>query len=170
MTAADLQKAFETEFAELIKKGLTFDIMTFPESGRSGVLKPMHGDNIPNVDRDKILVWYPFIFDSRKLPETFKDFKIEALRSHDTFPEEFRLDEEGLMTSQECWSEKRIIAYAQEHALEICEELNDYSLTFEEICDIVAGGSLEELKKNNAAYNDLGDDEFEDDDWEDEEE
>lgn len=89
----------------------------------------------------------PFIFDFRKLPTTFRGFKVDTGISWDTIPEEFRLEEDELVPFYISMSEEKIIAYAEEHAVEICEELNDFALTLKDICNMITGGDFERHKK-----------------------
>jgi len=104
------------------------------------------GDEIQPATHS-LFFWRPFIFDERKLGKTFRGFEIKTVIIDETIPQEFRLDEEGILPFDICWSEEKIIVYAEKHALEICEQLNDYKLTLKDISDIIAGGDFEQHKK-----------------------
>ncbi len=160
MTIRDLRTQFHIEFPELMEKGLHFDgIFTLGP----GIMSPVADTVEANPSAHQIFCSIPFIFDYRKLPKIFLGFKMSGAIPIETIPEEFRLDEEGLLTYEECWSEARIIAYAEEHALDICEQLNDYTLTLKDLCDIIAGGDFERHKKELAKILEQAEEEEEDD-------
>jgi len=102
---------------------------------------PIH----PNTHR--LYAFRPFVFDIRQLPESFQGFELVVFVSVETIPEEFQLDEAGILPVDICWSEGKVIAYAEIHALEICEQLNDYTFTLKNISDMIADGDIEQHKK-----------------------
>jgi len=168
MTVNELRKDFEKQFAALVLKGLMLDCAFPKKIGEHGMTKGVSDDVEIEPSMHYLFVVHPLIFDSRKLPETFLGFEIQSGYSESSVPEEFRAYEEGLAPYDICWSEEKIIAYAEEHALEICEQLGDYSLTHNDICDMLAGGDFENHKKSVAeeralrlsGYYDDMDDEF----------
>ena len=147
MTIKELRKEFEKEFAALALKGVELYCAVPKKKGKHGMTKGAKDDEEIASSTHDIYISRPLIFDGRKIPETFYGFKIEGTTSNDSVPDEFKAYDEGLLPFDVCWSEEKIIAYAETHALEICEQLNDYTLTLKDICDILAGGDFERHKK-----------------------
>ena len=173
MTAGELEKKFESEFAASITDGMMWG-GAFPKEKIDAVTYSVEPEVKIDPAHHQLIIWRPLIMDHRTLPKTFLGFKVDWLVRNDSIPEELRADEEGLMHYDECWSEERVIAYVREHAIDICEKLNDYTLTEKELCDIIAGGDFERLKKDvaeeraarlNGEYDDFED--FDEDDFDD---
>lgn len=180
MTVREIKREFALEFPELMRSGLgSICVMPkekTPEDIERGFGKLSSGDDVEIEPRTHYLTAFrPMIFDFRKIPKTFRDFEISICIVQDSVPEEFKAEEDGLMYYDECYSPERVIEYAETHALEICEQLNDYTLTQKDLCDILTGGDFErhkklceeeKVKRLNSEYAD----EEEDDDFFDEEE
>lgn len=144
MTVKELQLDFEKEFAVQIKKGLG-TISVFNNSGKG--IKTSEKEDAPiHPSTHKLFAFRPFIFDTRQLPEKFRGFELEVITNYPTIPDELRLDEEGMVPSYICRSPEKLKAWATEHALEICEQLNDYTFTLIDICNMIADGDFERYK------------------------
>lgn len=169
MTVKELQSAYEKDFQSLIKEDVTF-FAVFPKERSSGnpFNKSADDDEIIEPGKHQLNLSRPFIYNIKHLPETYKGFEIRYLISSETYPYEFGLEMETMLTPDVFYSEEKIIQYAEDHADEICKQLNDYSLTFKDICDIIAGGDFEALKlanekereKPNRFFDDESDEEF----------
>lgn len=148
MTAKEIETDFGKQFEPFIKMGLHF-MAPFPKLflGEKGIMKSAAPDEDINPLTHRLYAIRPFIFDVRQLPKSFRGFELEVIISSDTMPAEFLLDEEDILPFDLCMSEEKIIAYAEKHALDICDQLNDYTLTLKDICDMIAGGDFERHKK-----------------------
>jgi hypothetical protein len=149
MTAKEIRSRFEKEFEPYIKKGLHLhNIFLITKQERGSRMTPaVEGEDL-SAENHEIHVSRPFFFDGRNLKRTFLGFQFLTTIQEETIPEYFKLDEDDILTYDECWSPHRMLAYARENALEICEQLNDYNFTLAELCDILAGGDFEKFKKN----------------------
>ncbi|MCG3167475.1 MAG: hypothetical protein POELPBGB_03267 [Bacteroidia bacterium] len=147
MTAKELKADFEIQFQALIDKGLEFgNVMPVHRVGE-GITKSVHGDAEIHPATHYISASRPFIFDIRQLPKSFRGFTIQVMVWQSAVPDEFRLDEDDIVPFEVCWSEERVLAYAEEHVLDICTQLNDYTFTLKDICDMIVGGDFERHKK-----------------------
>ncbi len=148
MTAIELKADFENQFQKLTEKGLQFDNVMPLHRPVTGIWKSVSEDAEIDPSTHYISASRPFIFDIRKMPKSFLGFTIQVSMWQSALPDEFRLDEEDSVPTASCWSEEHIIAYAEEHALDICTQLNDYTFTLKDICDMIAYGDFEQHKKN----------------------
>jgi len=173
MTVKELQADFEKENAPLLEKGLG-TLLVFPIKKENGMAVNLKPDVEIHPSTHEILVFRPFFFDFRKVPKTFHGFQLDLLTADETAPDELRSDEEETIPWHICRSPEKIIAYAEKYAVEICEELGDYSFTFKELCDMMGDGDFERYKQNceDALLESIlmDDEEFEDEDDFDEEE
>jgi hypothetical protein len=147
MTAKELQTDFEKQFQSLTEKGLQFCNVMPLHRPASGIWKSVSEDAEVHPTSHYIFTCRPFIFDIRQLPKVFLGFQVHVIVWQSALPDEFRLDEDDTVPTESCWSEERIIAYAEEHALDICTQLNDYTFTLKDICDMIARGDFEKHKK-----------------------
>jgi hypothetical protein len=148
MTVKEIRSRFEKEFEPYIKKGLSYScIYPINKEKKTKILKPAAEEEEVSPASHEICLSYPFIFDARKLARTFLGFNMVAFIPYETIPQYFKLYEDDILSYEECWSPQRILAYAEENALGICEQLNDYTLSFTEICDLLAKGDFERYKK-----------------------
>ncbi|HLG34213.1 MAG TPA: hypothetical protein VI757_04980 [Bacteroidia bacterium] len=176
MTTIELRKDFEKKFEALAING-TVHICAFPYEKTKEDLESGVGKMSTKEDEEiepathYLFAWRPFIVDFRKLPETYCGFEVQYVISSETFPEEFRADWDDLVPYEVCWSEEHVLAYVREHALEICEKLNDFALTEKFMCDMITDGDFERHKKYVAeerakrlsgAYDDMDDFDFDD--------
>jgi hypothetical protein len=145
MTVKELQDEFENEFATHIQKGLG-TISVFSKVAK-GMMTNEKADTIIHPSTHKLYSFRPFIFDTRQLPETFREFELEITTNYETIPDELRLDEEGMVHFHVCRSPEKLKAWAEEHALEICEQLNDYTFTLQDLCNMLADGDFERYKR-----------------------
>jgi len=174
MTYNEVKQQFEKQYADLVNKGLKlYFAMPLKKEGDT-IRKSVPDDTEITPATHSLAYKRPFIFDIRKLPKTFMDYELMGAINQESLPEEFRADEYELMTSAECWSEAHILQYAEEHALEICEQLGDYSFTLKNICDMMVGDfekHKEQLAKEQIYWLTHDDEEdFEEDEDDDDEE
>lgn len=147
MTVKELQIDFEKQ-PRALGALFVFPLQKTKEDLKRGIgiMAAKEGDEIhPSTHR--VTIFRPFIFDVRQVPKSFHGFELETTIISETIPYEFRLDEEDIVPFDICHSEEKIIAYAEKNALDICEQLNDYSFTLKDICDMIAGGDFERHKK-----------------------
>jgi hypothetical protein len=173
ITFKELRTRFEKEFEQEIKKGVCLWLIMPIAEGESGmrIIPKLEDDQEVNPKNHKILISQPFIYDARNSRKTFMGFQLEGIVLNHSLPDHFRLDEEGILSYKECWNPERILAYATENALDICEQLNDYTLTLSDICDIITNGDFERYKKKWELMEDEDEEEDNDDDeWMEEEE
>ena len=180
MTVREIKKEFALEFPALAAQGMGIECAfrkekTKEELEHGWLKKSSKEDDEIEPATHYLDIGRPMIFDFRKIPKTFRGFELSAGIIQDSVPEEFKAEEEGLMYYDECYSPERIIEYAETHALEICEQLDDYTFTLKDICDMIVGEDFERHKKyceEEKAKRLSGeyDDEEEDDDFFDEEE
>jgi hypothetical protein len=147
MTVSELKIELARDYEDLVSKGLRLHGAMPNKREGSAMLMSVPDETEIHSSTHHLLFSRPFIFDLRKLPETFRGFDVKPLIGQEDMPEEFRADEYELMPFHECWSEEHILTYAEEHALEICEQLNDYSLTLKDICNMIAFGDFEKHKE-----------------------
>jgi hypothetical protein len=156
MTHSELLELFKTEMADLIEKGLDIPFVR--------PIVTEEGEHVPGCDHDhpkphthELYTERSFIFDIRKIPATFHGFKLYAWVKYKTKPAEFcppeRTDEDiekgiyRFLPIDEIYPPERVIAYAEENVLDICEQLNDYTFTLKDICDMIVSGDFDEHKK-----------------------
>jgi hypothetical protein len=144
MTAEELTKAFYHEFTKLRDQGL---IVT----GISGTMEYSEGQymkiGIAQVAEDyeevspethRIGVLHPFIFDGRKLPDSFMGFRIFKVWIAKSIPRSIErrvIDSDGSITS---WTPEQFRQYARKNAKRIRQALNDPTMTEEDILNAIA--------------------------------
>ena len=156
MTRSELLELFETEMAHLIEKGMSVPSV-WPLLNEDDEQMPGCDHDYPTPATHMLVTERPFIFDIRKIPDTFHGFTLYCYIDWDTKPEEFRgpplpddwkpKDGIVLIPLDILFAPEKVMAYAEEHVLEICEQLNDYTLTLKNICDMIVCCDFEQHKK-----------------------
>ena len=147
MTVEELHAAFKKDFEPQFKELTFFAVFRKEKPAVDPVNKSLGSHEIIDPALHKIGLFRPFIYHIKRLPKAYKGFKIEYAVSYDTVPFEFGEEMERMLPLDVFYSEEKIIQYAEEHADEICIQLNDYTLIIKDICDIIAGGDFEQHKR-----------------------
>ncbi len=148
MTAEELTSLFHEQFASLKDQGL---IVT----GIAGALEIKEGKNLSigiaqiaedyeevSPESHRISVIHPFIFDGRKLPDSFMGFKISKVYMSKSIPPEIDkpvLDPAGFKTS---WTPDQFRKYVHKNASRIRLLLDDPEMTEDDILDAVSQGDF----------------------------
>jgi hypothetical protein len=153
ITHLELRELFRTEMAHLIAKGLETPFVR-PRLTDEGEYEPGCDDEHPKPNTHDLYAMRPFVFDIRKIPATFHGFSLYVFPKYDSKPDEFRhpdRTEEDIkkgiyrfLPMDELFSPEKVMAYAKEHVLDICDELNDYTFTLKDICDMIVSRDFDE--------------------------
>jgi hypothetical protein len=156
MTRAELTQLYEKELAHLIEKGLELPfirpILTDEDKHVEGI-----DYEHPKPHTHELWTHRPFLFDIRKLPATFHGFKLYVFANWGTKPPEFQ---GPVRTKQDIkkgiyrfypldvlYDPEKVKAYAEDHFLDICAALDDYTFTIKDICDMIVGNDFEKHEK-----------------------
>jgi len=183
MTVNSLQKEFEADHPDLYAKGfrLDFAFAKFKPAGQFG-RKSVSPEMEIGPETHDLSFSRPFILDRKIKFTAYKGFEVQLTIYESEYPDEFKSHFRGETDYEECFSAERVTAYAENHALEICEILGDYSLSLYDICCIIVSGDFEKHKQecertqldrllHPEEYEDEYEDEdFEEDDFEEEDE
>jgi hypothetical protein len=148
MTANELTSAFYEEFAMLKGQGLIVTgIFGFPMLSKGKYFSIGIGQGAEDYEEvspetHRISVLHPFVFDGRKLPDSFMGFKIFKVWIEKSIPrliERRVIDSDGSITS---WTPEQFRQYAHKNANRIRKALNDPTMTEEDILDALAQNSF----------------------------
>lgn len=155
MTHAELYVLFETELAELIQKGLSMPFVR-PMLTDDGEHFPGFDHENPQPSTHELWCERPFVFDIRKLPDTFYGFKLYTSVPWNARPEPFRpknhyipeqFDALNYKPYEDIFLPEKVMVYALKHAKEIRAELNDPTFTIKNICDMIVWRDFNEHKR-----------------------
>ncbi|MBW6479931.1 MAG: hypothetical protein K0B37_10920 [Bacteroidales bacterium] len=156
MTANEVIAAFEQQHAQLFEKGLFITgIYQDADDNQSkdglsiGIAHSLEPDDEIKPECCHMSVMHPFIFDNRKIPESFIGVRVMNIVQADTIPpeiEEIVYDPAGF----EDWhTPGQYERYVRENMIEIRSALKQPDLTYEEALDAICFGDFAKYKQEH---------------------
>ena len=155
MTAKELACSFLKDHSDLFDRGLQFMGIYFTPSSEEAEEKEIDLDPIPG--NDVIHVMRPFIFDSRKIPPNYKDFRVinilaspsepefENIFDRNYLPKEFVIREDEVIYWEDAYAPIRYTAFVDRCKEQIRQMLGDRTMSRMDILDALAWGSFKDL-------------------------
>lgn len=153
MNARELKDAFLKDHAELFERGLIFCGIFFTPFNDHSEEAEIDMDPVPG--NDVIDVMHAFIFDSRKIPETYKGFRVSNQRAmpsepqqDDIFepeylPQEFVIGDDEVIYVEDAEAPLRYTTFVDRCEDDIRKALGDPAMSRMDILDALAWGNFQ---------------------------
>ncbi len=152
MNARELKAAFLKDHAELFERGLIFCGIFFTPFSEHSEEAEIDLDPVPG--NDVIDVMHTFIFDSRKIPETYKGFRVsnqrttcddqqESIFRPNYLPEEFVIGDDEVIYVEDAEAPMRYTTFVDRCEDDLRKAFGDPSMTRMDLLDALAWGNFQ---------------------------